>query len=202
MATKYASEKKKKDYVLAPGGFQLDWYGLQDDYPDEINSCFLVALNRRQLAVLAKLAHTFLPWRWLWNVDKADEQAISDIQDWKENLEYCLMAGCSVQDLIATQRMLVAAIAGQSVDLASDLPQGVVDFSPNGVSTRLHEIDGTIQSTSEQTQVYLEDIAGQLTDIASHLATIAQNSGEQIEDELQGIIQKVETIGLILGAVA
>src|SRR4030067_2628009 len=83
---------------------------------------YLVALSDWQLTViLSALRYAHWPSRW---VDVSD---FSEIQDKIHLLEHCLMSGCNVGDLIKVQRMLVAAIIGEAVDLTADplLPDNV-----------------------------------------------------------------------------
>jgi hypothetical protein len=181
----------------------LDWYGLADVYPDQYNDCFLVALDRRQLAVLSTLVQTFLPWYWLWNVNREDEAGRSDYQDWKENLEYCLMAGCKVEDLIKTQRMMIAAMTGQSVDLESDLP---TTFSPQGITptldTRLEALRAQAQSGQNTQHADFNTANQHLEDIVEQLTRLADDAGaEHIEERLSEIVNRVSLVATILGAI-
>jgi hypothetical protein len=203
VATKYASQKTKDTYVLAPGGLQLDWYGLADVYPDQYNDCFLVALDRRQLAVLSTLVQTFLPWYWLWNVNREDEAGRSDYQDWKENLEYCLMAGCKVEDLIKTQRMMIAAMTGQSVDLDSDLP---TTYSPQGITptldTRLEALRAQAQSGQNTQHADTTNVVSQLVNIGHQIKRLADDEeGEAVAEKIQLVADVTQALAEVVGAV-
>ncbi len=208
----------RKDYVLIPGGLNLDWQALLDDYPDDINKCYLVALDGRQLSVIHDLL-SVSKWYWLWNVEQADTLNREAVLAFKYELEFCLMSGCSVQDLIKTQRMLVAALAGQSVDLESDLPSAV-DFTSIGISPRLGEIDGALDTGNSQQDTNLGNIRSQMSsgqsqqhtdmqNINSRLAEIVEQleilsddaTNENIAEKLQDVAQKVGTVATIIGAV-
>lgn len=208
----------KKDYVLIPGGLNLDWQALFDVYPDDANKCYLVALDGRQLSVLHDLLSA-IKWYWLWAIDKEDEQARADVLDFKNELENCLMSGCSVEELIKTQRMIAAALAGQSVDLLSDLPDNV-DFTEIGVSPRLAEIDGALdtgnsqqntnlgnirtQMASGQTQLHndMDTLNGHLEAIVQELTELSEDAAsENIAEKLEGLAQKVQIVAAVLGAV-
>ena len=204
MASKYRP-KNPKSYVLAPGGLNLDWYALLSTIPDEANKCYLVALDNRQLSVLHNLVSVFLPWYWLWNVKRNDQTARTAIQDFTEHLQECLMSGCSVEDLIKTQRMLIAEVSGTSVDLDSPLPTGV--YSPVGLANKFtfagDNIAKIASDGNDQQTIDLNAIKTAIENVQAELSNIktAIESGD-LEDDLANVWGKLAEIVTILGAVS
>lgn len=178
---------KENAHVVIPGGLNLDWYKLLSDYPDEINFCFLVALDYRKLSVLLDLA-TNIHWYWLWQVNK-DDPAREAIQTFIDELIYCLMSGCKVEDLIITQRLIIGAITGQTVDLDQPLPQsGQVDFSADGLSKQF-------QYSGKNVARYTSDIGSNLRYSNKGLAQIAQEAKDEQHldlDEITTVLQGVQ----------
>lgn len=101
------------------------------------------------------------------------------------------MSGCSVSDLIKTNRMIVAAITGEPDDLTAPLPDDV-DFGGISVSDRLKDVYdkiGTLDVT----------LTTGLTAVKEAIA--AQSGGaESLEDDLQNIKLAIEAIALIAAA--
>jgi hypothetical protein len=117
---------------------QFDADKLANEYGD---SCqWLVALSDWQITVIMSLLR-YAEWsnRWTLGGHSWDE-----IEAKISELEYCLMAGCNVEDLIKTQRLLIAAITGTSVDLESELPTGTVDYAGPGLASALRYDDKNI----------------------------------------------------------
>lgn len=204
--------------VHIPGGLDLGWTALHVTYPDDANKCYLVALDNRQLSVLHDLVGT-LKWYWLWGINKNDDTGRNAVLEFKSELEACLMSGCSVEDLIKTNRMIAAALAGQSVDLTTDLPDSV-DFTAIGVSPRLGDIDSTLDTGNSQQNTNLGNIRSQMSsgqsqqhadmgDINARLAEIVEQlqiladdaTSENIAEKIESVAQKVSTVAAIIGAV-
>jgi len=130
-----------------------------------------------------------------WFVD--DENYIGQFTDLEldelENLvdeahEEVIM-GCNAEDLIKTQRMLVAAITGQSIDLDADLPSGVVDYSTVGLSPKFEGNNGNITVAVEALEVALTNIQ----------TAIETGTPEDIEDDLANVWTVLQAISLALG---
>ena len=210
--TKYASKLKVgKDYVFAPGGFSLDYDRLVEMWP--YNRCFLVALDERQLDVLHKHLAAFARWQWLWGFgprshwDAATKQKWDEVEAFVAELEFCLMAGCDVQELIITQRLIVGALTGQVVDLDQPLPtSGTVDYSANGISPQLrHDGQSLAEITKDAADQHHSDFNA-IRDAIAALGTkldeleITIQAGEDLEDDLAAVWGALNTITTILGA--
>lgn len=172
--------------TFGDGLHHLDWekYSQFDDAP-----CYLVALSHKSLSAILALTNRFLYVPALWNV-KAADPAWPEIREFVENeIEACLLMGCDVRDLIKTQRMLVAAITGQSVDLDADLPTGVVDFSGVGLSPKFEGDDGNIAEA-------VEALAGELANLRQ---TIEEQNAGDLEDDLANVWNSLSAIATVLG---
>lgn len=115
---------------------------------------YLVALSDWQLTViLSALRYAHWPSRW---VDVSD---FSEIQDKIHLLEHCLMSGCNVGDLIKVQRMLVAAIIGEAVDLTADplLPDNV-DYTQTGLVPTLLGLGGDQGASMDDLEEILDSV--------------------------------------------
>lgn len=169
MPTKYASQKDKRNYIFAPGGLNLGWQALLDTYPDDINKCYLVALDDREISVILDLL-SITKWYWLWAIDKSDDAAKIAARDFTTNLEKCLMSGCDVQQLITSQRLLIGALTGADVDLDTDLPSsGVISF-PDALAPRF---SFNAQNIAQILDEGLDAINAQEGGAGGNLATIA-----------------------------
>jgi len=129
----------------------LDWEASKTMFSDAdgTNECMLVALPWRAISTVISVLRYAEYWA-LWGLpsDQAawtvtEQQRWYEIQAFIAETEVCLMSGCSVQDLIGTQRMLIAAIIGQEIDLADPLPT-TADFTVTGVGPRLLAISDAI----------------------------------------------------------
>jgi len=134
----------RNDYHLIPGLWSLSWYQLLQEIPEDQNKNWIAILNSRQLSVLLSLTNMILPWYWLWTVNKNDQSARLAVLDFKSQLERGLMAVLSVDDLIKTQLMLVAALTGEVID--RDHPENYMtgEYDPVGLHVDLGTINTTI----------------------------------------------------------
>lgn len=193
--------------IHAPGGLDLGWNALHTTYPDDANHCYLVALNSRQLSVLHDLVG-LTKWYWLWGIERSDHPGRNAVLEFKAELEACLMSGCRVEDLIKTQRMLVAAIAGQHVDLATDLPDSV-DFSNNGVSPRLNQqntslgnIRSQMQDGQNQQHADMTSVVSQLINIGHQIERLADDEeGEALAEKIQLVADMTQALAEVVGAI-
>lgn len=103
------------------------------------NRCFLVGLSDLQILLLlaALKSAEFGVTRWANGTKDAIDALVAET-------EYCLMSGCNVADLVSTQRMIVAALIGQNVDLTTELPT-IVDFTSTGIGPRLDALTAKIE---------------------------------------------------------
>jgi hypothetical protein len=132
---------------LFADAIELDWEASKAMFDDSngTNECMLVALPWRAISTIVSTLRFAEYWA-LWGLP-ADKAAwtVTQQQRWYEisafiaEMEACLMSGCSVQDLIGTQRMLIAAIIGQEIDLADPMPT-TADFTETGISPRLRAL--------------------------------------------------------------
>ena len=95
------------------------------------------------------------------------------------------MSGCKVVDLVTTQRMLVAAITGDAVDLDADLPTGVYD--PAGLTPKFEGDTGNIAQA-------VEALALQISDLKDTI----EASGD-LEDDLANVWNSLSAIATVLG---
>jgi len=97
-----------KRYVESADAVELDWAALAEM---DQGGCYLVALPWAGLSVLLSLLR-YAQWRARWR--EVDSTEWSDVEDFIEELEACLIMGCDVRDLIDT-------INGSSNRLALEL---------------------------------------------------------------------------------
>lgn len=145
---------------------------------------YLIALTDWQITIILSLLR-YAQWESRWANLQGD---FSRIIDKIALLEHCLMSGCKVEDLVKTNRMLVAAVTGQSVDLDSDLPTGVVDFSAVGLSPKFEGQNGNITEA-------IEAIEAKLTELKESI-----DNGGDLEDDIANIWGVLTPIATILGA--
>lgn len=205
--TRYASEKKKSDWCYIPGKgqFSLDWDKLQ-----AFNErCFLVALDERQISVLLAHLAVFPQFSHIWSLprraswDAGITQKWEDINDFIEELEYCLMAGCEVQKLIFSNLLIAAAISGDSVDLDADLDTlmtGVKDYATIGLTPQLVANSGSniadvAEDAADQATLDLIAIKEAIDNLIGAIA-----AGEDTEDDIANIWFTVKAVAEILGA--
>jgi hypothetical protein len=156
-----------------PGeAIELDWEATKAMFPDAdtLNDCQLVALPWRAISTLISCLRFAEHWH-LWGLPtdrsiwtESERERWYEISAFITETEVCLMSGCSVVDLINTNRMIVAALVGAQVDLTDPL-ETTVDFTINGISPRLLAISEAISGEEA-----LED---NLTDITTALEAIA-----------------------------
>jgi hypothetical protein len=213
--TKYASELKPRDYCYIPGQgpFSLDWDKLQlfDD------SCFLVALDRRQIAVLLAHLATFPRFSHIWSLprrahwDAVMQLKWDDINRFLSDLEFCLMSGCDVSLLLKTNLMIAAAISGDTVDLDSDiedLVQGLKDYSTIGLSPQFvadsgNNLADVTENLSDQQTLDLNAIKTSIDTLEIVLQDIktAIETSQDLEDDLANVWNAVSGVVTILGGV-
>lgn len=163
-----------KDYVFAPGGFELDWDELNTIYDQP--QCYLVALDGKQIAVILAL-FKFLKFHWLWGFqprvtwDAATTQKWDDISAFVAEMEHCLMSGCSVTDLVTAVRELTAVIGSQSVDFTQPIPDQV-DYTEAGIARRL--IDDPVNNVGIGASLHSLDVMAGLMHIEAVAMTVSQ----------------------------
>lgn len=129
---KYDSSRDRRNYTFHPGRlFSLNW-------TSDPGNCYLVSLSERQLTVLRRMVQVFPHYHWIWGLpsprrdwDAATWDLWSQIENFVNELEACLMSGCDLNEFLKQQRMLTAAIVGEAVDLTdpNQLSPTSVDFT-------------------------------------------------------------------------
>lgn len=142
---------------------------------------WLVALTDWQLTLILS-AIRYAHWERRWHNVTGP---FADILDKVFLLERCLMSGCQVSDLITVNRMLVAAITGDAVDLDTDLPAGV--FDPAGLTPKFEGDNGNVSQA-------VEALALQISDLKD---TIVANG--DLEDDLANVWNSLSAIATVLG---
>lgn len=193
-------------YQFIPGWQPLDWYKLLAEIPDGDNYNWLVILSSRQLSILRSLVNMVLPWYWLWQIPKSDNAGQKAVLDFKYRLERDLMAVLSVEDLIKTNLMLVAALTGEVIN--RDTPANYLsgEYDPTGVQPQLATINttvGTIKTAVDTTNSRLSTINTTLgttnTNIANIKTSVDTGNTNQHTD-ITNLIAKLEEIKDVLGA--
>lgn len=115
-----------------------------------------------------------------------------------------LMANCNemFEQLVITNRMLVAALTGQAVNL--DVPlqtTGTVSFTTTGLANRLgpetaHDGVNTIQYTLEQQQIALAQIQDRLAELVANAqaGNVNTNDMEEIMNSINVILGGAEIL--------
>lgn len=155
---KYASELPPENYTFHPARkFQLSLQGLKNLYPGDLNKCMLVALDSQQISVLLSMLTVFPKYHWVWGLpsprkfwDNATKDEWAEIETFVNQLEVCLMAGCDIgelirvgEDLVKTQRMIVAAFMGQAVNFDTEELPNAVNYS-QGIRQAILSVGGAI----------------------------------------------------------
>ncbi len=174
---------------------ELDWVKLSEMFDDDkgTNDCMLVAVPWKAISLLVSTLRFSEYWH-LWGLPsdeakwtESQQQTWYEISAFVAELEVCLMSGCSVSDLIKTNRMLVAAITGESDDLTDPLPASV-DYAGVSVSDRLKDVYdklGTLDLTVSTGLAAIKD------------AVDAQTDPETIGDDLENIKLAIEAIAVV-----
>jgi hypothetical protein len=121
-------ESSTREDLIFDGDALTDW---------EDNGCWLVALDNWEIAVILsslRYAHWQKRWRSLGG------HTWDEIEAKICELEYCLMAGCNVENLIKTNLMMIAAITGQQINLdaiGDDYFTGVKNYTSTGLANRI-----------------------------------------------------------------
>lgn len=190
---KYTSQLNlDRNWVYAPGQyFRFAW----TDYNAAPGRCFLVALQESQIKFILKaltLAHIERNWGTPIRLVPDDEW--NEISTFVDRTEFCLMAGCSVEDLIVTQRLLIGAITGTLVELDEPLrTTGSYDFSAIGLATKF--------TTTENPTRNIADVLASLeTNLGELQIAIGSLSDGDLEDDLAAVWGKLSDIAKILGA--
>jgi hypothetical protein len=169
----------------------FDGQALADFFED--GSCWLVVLDDWEIAVLLS-ALRYAHWRKRWR--ELGPYTWDELRYKITQLEHCLMAGCNVQDLVTTQRLLIGAITGTVVDLDEPLPEtGTVDFTETGLAAKFLSTGDPVRNIAD----ILADLQANLSELQSALEGAGANVGE-LEDDLANVWGTVQTVATILGA--
>lgn len=193
--------------------YPLNWPALLAEIPDDDNHYKMVVLDNRELTVALSAINILTRCPWAWGVKK-DDPVWGDILAFRDGLEAALMAVLSIDDLIKTNLMLVAAMTGQTID--RDHPEDYLtgEYDPDGLTPATASIASTVAALDEHTGERLGDINAAVEDVRSTLsdtidkleeirqAIVAQAGGdpESLADDLEGIASTISTVATILGA--
>jgi len=188
------------------GFYRLNWQQLQAEIPDDDNHYKIIVLDNRELSVaLASINIVKLPHAWGL---KKDDPVWLEALAFVDQLERNLMAVLSVDDLIKTNLMIVAALTGETID--RDHPENYMagEYAPAGLTptveltnTALGTLDTTVSTGFTAQNEALDSMLAQIELIQASLATIAGTSPDDLADDLEGIASTISTIATILGVV-
>lgn len=178
---KSSAMSNRKDYIFAPGGLNLSWAALLRDYPDDINSCYLVALDNRQLSALLSLTG-LMKWAWLWGINfKLEQETWQLIDQFRLETVEALMSGCDVALLIEA----VNGVAGAITDLTGAIGGNPAGDPPVTVVSAILDIPGPPDLSGLETaltgiQTAMGDIPGpaDLSGVETTLTGIQTAIGE------------------------
>jgi hypothetical protein len=171
-------------------------FGLQNfrDQPDG-DICTIHFLSGRSKAlILSCLRYAkFLDTRWFVN-DENEIGQFTDVElDELENIVdeafVEVIVGCDAQDLIKTQRMILSALTGETIDLDSALPTGNYTASP-AVAPALTGDNGNIAQAVEALETALNSIQTAISEAGT---------AEDLEDDLANVWTVLQAITLALG---
>lgn len=167
---------------------------LEEQYPDP--DCWLVALDDWEIAVILsslRYAHWTRRWRNLGSL------TWDEIEAKITNLEYCLMAGCNVQNLIKTNLMMIAAMTGQSIDLDDiddDYFTGEKDYTSTGLANRigpeaLHTAETSISYRLGVVSDFLVSISNRFTfDDKNITETLSEIAGGNVAEAIDHLAEQ------------
>jgi len=175
----------RENFVL----FRLQDYLNQVDY-DDCTIHFLSGQTRS--LVLACLRYSQF-WGSRWYVDsdgylgEFSQQELDQIENITDEAKGEIIMGCNAGDFIKTQRMLLAALTGETVNLDSDLPTG--NYTPPvAVAPALIGDSGNLAQAVEALNVALENIE-----------TALGQAPDDLEDDLANVWAVLQAITLALG---
>jgi len=167
--------------------------GFRDQPDGDLCTIHFLSGHSRALVLSCLRYAKFSSTRWFVDDDdylgEFTEIELDEIEDIVDKAHGEIIMGCSAEDLIKTQRMLVAAITGQAVDLDADLPTGVVDYAAVGLSPKFEGASGNITVAVEALSVALGEIE----------TAIGTAVPEDLEDDLANVWTILQAISLALG---
>lgn len=168
--------------------FQIpdDWNQEEDGY---VSVLFCIPNSRKWRGLIVGLIDS-LAFGWSWDKQTGN---IKDTQAIGREIFESMLMGCLEPffgNLIITQRLLIAAITGQTINLADPLPSGEVDFSSVGLSPKFEGANGNIA-------LAVEALA---TELQALQTTISESSGAgDLEDDLANVWNALTAIANVLG---
>lgn len=107
----YDEQRDRENYTFHPGRtVHFEW----EADPGE---CFLFALDHRQASLLRNMLAVYPKYHWVWGLpspraewDAAIQQQWDDISDFVNELEYCLLSGCDVNDITGQLDRIATAL--------------------------------------------------------------------------------------------
>ncbi|MCB0208015.1 MAG: hypothetical protein KDJ52_01720 [Anaerolineae bacterium] len=168
---KYDKSRDRENYTFHPG---KQFHAI---FLDDPGSCYLLALDHRQLSLLREMCAVFPKYHWVWGLssprsgwDAATQQTWQDITDFVEELEATLLSGCDLQafidaaiDQAAAIRELTAVVADLELSSVTN-----VDIDMSGVEQKLTDIETAITALELSSVTNIDT-----TDVERHLQVIA-----------------------------
>jgi hypothetical protein len=176
--------------------FNFALFRLQD-YRDQVDAdkCYIALFGGKTKSLVLSCLRYAEFFNSRWYVDDENElgnftdEEQDEIEGLVDQAQADIVMTCDAEAFIKTQRMLVAAITGETVDLDSDLPTGVVDFSGNGLSPKFEGDNGNLAQAVETLQVALEDVK----------TAIETADPADLEDDIANIWGILQVIATALG---
>lgn len=197
-------------YQFIPGWQPMNFIGLNLSYPDDINRNWLAVLNSKDLSVLLSLVNMVVPWYWLWQIPKADLDNRQALLDYKAELEHKLMAVLSIDDLIKTNLMLVAALTGESINRDNPAAYLTGTYDPTGIeptlsagNTARHTDLSAINTTIGTVKTAVDTTNSRLTTINTTIGTVKTSidtGNTNQHTDITNLIAKLEEIKDVLEA--
>lgn len=137
----YYSQRDPENFTFHP---KRQFHAIWSDDP---GSCYLLALDHRQLSLLREMCAVFPKYHWVWGLpspqadwDTATWDQWEAVTNFVEELEVTLLSGCDLQAFIDAQieqtkaiRELTAVVGSLSLDLTEPVPDNP-DYSETGLT--------------------------------------------------------------------
>jgi len=176
--------------------FNFATFRLQDfrDQPDgDVCTIHFLSGHTKALILSCLRYAQFFDTRWFIDdvnfIGAFSDEELDELEDITDEAMAEVIMGCNAQDLIKTQRMLLAALTGETIDLDADLPTG--NYTPVlAVAPSLNGDNGNLAQAVEALEIALGNIQ-----------TAVENAGtaEDLEDDLANVWTVLQAITIALG---